>query len=65
MNRYLVTDNTQNEHVMDRELLMSLDAQQALLDEIGVGGLKKIKGTYCFRPYSIDLICFQPRMSTL
>ncbi|KAK2156948.1 hypothetical protein LSH36_202g12076 [Paralvinella palmiformis] len=38
-----VKDNSKNEHVLDRDLLMSLDAQQTLLDEIGVGRLEKIR----------------------
>ncbi|KAK2156947.1 hypothetical protein LSH36_202g12059 [Paralvinella palmiformis] len=38
-----VKDNTKNEHVLDRDQLMSLDAQQTLLDEIGVGRLDKIR----------------------
>jgi len=45
VNADIVTDNSKNEHVLDRDLLMSLDAQQTLLDEIGVGRLEKIRGT--------------------
>ncbi|KAK2154275.1 hypothetical protein LSH36_272g04056 [Paralvinella palmiformis] len=38
-----VKDDTKNQHVLDRALLMSLDAQQTLLDEIGVDRLDKIR----------------------
>ena len=38
------TDTKENEHIIDRGLVMSLDAQQTILDEMGVTGLDKIRG---------------------
>jgi hypothetical protein len=45
LNADIVTDNMENEHVLDRDIQMSLGAQQIIIDEIGVRRLDKIRGT--------------------